>query len=118
MWGKIVLTSAVAAASIATSAPAQALPGNCVQQRWGFLGSQLRLICDDPIQADGSWMRHRVIGIPAHYRNASSSCWGSGYSSNCTFYEAGWVEEYDSDDEWYSVTAATVLPDEPGHINP
>ena len=116
MWGKIVLASTVAAASIVTSAPAHALPSNCVSQPWGFLGSKIRQICDEPLEANGSWSRHRVIGVPAHYQNASSSCSGGAYYSNCTFYDAGWVEEYDTDNEWYVVSVDTVLPDEPGHI--
>ena len=59
------------------------LPTNCQQQRWGFLGSQLRAICDSPIQPDGSWMRHRIIGVPGHNEYPHSSCSSGSYSSYC-----------------------------------
>jgi len=77
-----------------------------------------------PIQPDGSWMRRRVIGIPAHYEPASSSCSGGAYYSKCTFYPGGWVDAYPGgwvdaqimDDETYPVRPDTVLPDKPGHM--
>ncbi len=92
------------------------IPPNCQQQPWGFLGHKVRSICDGPIQPDGSWMRRRIVGIPGHYEYPSSSCSGGSYSSYCTFYPGGWVDEVDSDDETYPVTPDTVLPDEPGHL--
>ena len=92
------------------------LPPNCQQQRWGFFGSQLRQICDGPIRPDGSWMRHRVVGVPEHYVYPHTSCSSGSYSSYCTFYPGGWVDEVDTDDETYLVTPDTVLPDEPGHL--
>jgi hypothetical protein len=92
------------------------IPPNCQEQPWGFLGSMVRAICDGPIQPDGSWMRHRVIGVPAHYEYPSSSCSGGVYSSYCTYYPGGWVDEVDTDNEIYPVTLETVLPDEPGHL--
>ena len=61
-------------------------------------------------------MRHRVIGVPAHYEDPSSSCSGGEYYSNCTFYPGGWVDAQISDDETYPVRLNTVLPDEPGHM--
>jgi hypothetical protein len=104
-------------ASVAIHAPAaKAEPPNCQTSPWGFLGSQRREICDGPVQPDGSWMRHRVIGIPAHYENPSSSCYGDEGYSNCTFYPGGWVDDQISDDETYPVNPDTVLPDEPGHL--
>lgn len=69
-----------------------------------------------PIQPDGSWMRRRVIGIPAHYEPASSSCSGGAYYSKCTFYSGGWVDAQIMDDETYPVRPDTVRPDEPGHM--
>ena len=78
MIGKRVLSGAMAAAAALTPAPAaHAMPPNCTQQPWGFMGSQQRAICDGPIQADGSWMRRRVIGVPAHYEYPHTSCYGS-----------------------------------------
>jgi hypothetical protein len=92
------------------------VPANCNQKPWGFLGSKTRLICDGPIRPDGSWMRIRIIGIPAHYANPSSSCSGGEYYSNCTYYPGGYVPEQDSDNETYPVRQDTVLADEPGHM--
>lgn len=102
-----------------TTAPAHAdaVPPNCQVVPWGFLGlTQKRAICGGPIQPGGSWMRHRTIGVPRHYAYPSRSCSSDSYSSYCTYYPGGWVDEVDSDDETYSVTADTVLPDEPGHL--
>jgi class 3 adenylate cyclase len=45
-----------------------------------------------------------------------TNCYGGAYSSSCTYYPGGWIEEYDTDDEIYVVTPDTVLPDEPGHL--
>jgi hypothetical protein len=107
---------AAAAISLAPSANASPIPQGCEAIPWGFLGTQTRQICDGPIQADGSWLRHRMIGVPAHYRNPSSSCSGGAYYSNCTYYPGGWVGDQISEDQTYPVTADTVLPDEPGHL--
>jgi hypothetical protein len=100
-----------------TMAPtAAAIPPNCQTAPWGFLGSQTRQICDGAIRADGSWLRRRVVGVPAHYVNASSSCYSGSYSSHCTYYPGGWADDQISSDETYPVTVETVLPDEPGHL--
>ena len=93
-----------------------AAPPGCEQIAWGFLGSQQRLICDGPIRADGSWERSRVIGVPEHYRNASTECYGGSYSSSCTFYPAGWVDQVTVEDTSYIVFPFNVLPNEPGHL--
>ena len=113
---KIALATAVAALVFTPATPAHAIPANCQAVPWGFLGSQVRAICDGPILTDGSWMRHRVVGVPAHTEYPHSSCTSSTYSSNCTYYPGGYVPEVDSDDEWYAVRPETVLPDEPGHL--
>ncbi|KAB7756759.1 CDGP domain-containing protein [Mycolicibacterium mucogenicum] len=113
---RLLIITGVLGAAITAAPASHALPPNCVQQPWGFLGSQVRTICDDPIRADGSWMRARVIGVPRHYEYPSSSCSGSAYYSNCTFYPGGWVEAVFSDREMYEVRPETVLPDEPGHL--
>jgi hypothetical protein len=112
-----LLGAGIAAATIgAAPAKANPIPPNCVSQPWGFLGLKTREICDGPIQPDGSWMRHRMIGIPGHYEYPSSSCSSGEYSSHCTFYPGGWVDDQVSDDETYPVRSETVLPDEPGHM--
>lgn len=111
------LMAATGIGGFASPAHANPVPPNCEKHPWGFLGlTKVRFICDDPIQPDGSWMRTRIIGMPAHYQNASSSCSGSAYYSNCTYYPGGWVEAQIDDNETYSVRADTVLADEPGHL--
>jgi hypothetical protein len=119
MLSRAVLIAAGSAslliAGVAPAAKAD-VPPNCEISQWGFLGSKTREICDGPILPDGSWMRRRMIGIPAHYENPSSSCSGDGYSSNCTYYPGGWIGDQFSDNETYPVTPDTVLPDEPGHL--
>jgi hypothetical protein len=92
------------------------VPPNCEAKPWGFLGTKTRIICDDPIRPDGSWNRERFIGIPRHYENASSHCSSSDYSSDCTYYPAGWVDTVTTSDDTYLVRADNVLPDEPGHM--
>ncbi|MBB2992487.1 hypothetical protein FHR72_003988 [Mycolicibacterium iranicum] len=123
---KGVYTALTTAAAIASSvsivglAPSANAQQNCFtdQVRRGIFGLQFltRTMCDGPVLPDGSWMRHRLIGIPAHYRNASSSCTSGTYTSNCTYYEAGWVREQIYEEDFYPVRPETVLPDEPGHI--
>jgi hypothetical protein len=82
-----LLGAGIAAATIgAAPAKANPVPPNCEKRPWGFLGLKDRIICDDPIRPDGSWMRTRIVGIPAHYENPSSSCSSGEYYSNCTFY--------------------------------
>ncbi len=109
--------TALALAGTALAAPtASALAPGCMSQPWGFLGSQTRQLCDGPIQPDGSWMRHRIVGRAAYWSYPHSSCSYGSYSSSCTYDPGGYVPEYDSDDEWHPVTPDTVLPDEPGHI--
>lgn len=116
----LAATLAAAAIIAAPAAHADPIPGhpNCDKRFWGLSldGAQVRVICDGPIQADGSWMRHRVEAVPRHYVNPSSSCSTGSYSSYCTYYEGGWADEVDNDDETYPVRPDTVLPDEPGHL--
>ena len=115
----VVTGLAMAAAVVAlmlTPPEVHAAPAGCEQIPWGFLGTQQRLICDGPVRPDGSWERTRTIGVPAHYRNASSSCYGGSYSSSCTFYPAGWVEQVTVEDTSYIVFPFNVLPNEPGHL--
>jgi hypothetical protein len=95
---------------------ANPLPANCSVAPWGFLGSKTREICDGPVQSDGSWMRTRLIGVPAHYVNPSESCSGGQYYSNCAFYPGGYVSDQYSDNETYPVRPDNVLPDEPPHL--
>lgn len=110
---------ALAGATIAAPA-ASADPPGCQVVLWGFLGSQRRAICDEPVRADGSWIRHRLIAVPAHY--VPMMCFTSGggswsYSSSYTSCSGGYYQPYtEVDNEVYLVTPDTVLPDEPGHL--
>ena len=104
---------------LAPTASANPVPGhpNCVTDPWGFLGlTQKRIICDGPIQGDGSWMRRRWQGTPAHYVSPSSSCSYGSYSSYCSYSQGGWVDDDIKDDETYVVTPDTIVPGEPGHL--
>lgn len=118
LLGLVTVGAGIAAAIIApATAHADQAIGNCLVTPWGIFGlTQKRIICDQPIRPDGSWMRERMIGTPAHYEPATTSCSGGSYYSRCTTYPGGWVEEQVADDETYPVTPSTVLPDEPGHL--
>lgn len=106
-----------AATTAAPHANAEPLPANCANDPWGFLGlTQRRLICDGAIQPDGSWMRHRITGTPAHYQPSTTSCSGGRYYTNCSSYPGGWVDTQVTDDEVYPVTPDSVPGGEPGHL--
>lgn len=116
------LTMVLAAAAVLTGtgvgwgiAEASATPANCEVLKWGFLGSQRRVICDGPLQADGSWMRRRIVFTPAHTTPGYSYCSGGSYSY-CTYYPPQWVDDQIWGDDYYLVTPETVLRDEPGHL--
>jgi hypothetical protein len=103
-------------AGIGWATEAKAIPPGCQLVPWGFLGTQRRALCDGPIQPDGSWMRRRIEFYPAHYVPASSSCSGGSYSTYCTYYPGGYVDDQITDDETCPVRPETVLPDEPGDL--
>ncbi|QNJ58293.1 hypothetical protein SEA_ELLIE_70 [Mycobacterium phage Ellie] len=110
--------AAVAAAASLTAAPpsyADDYDPGCKDERWGFLGSSRRLICDGPVQPDGSWMRSREFYIPAHRKPLRTTCSGS-YSVTCTTTGGYFVDEKSDGIEVYRVTPETLLADEPGHI--
>jgi hypothetical protein len=112
----IAIATSLPLASLTLATPANAIPSNCQSQPWGFLGTQIRAICDSPISPNGSWMRHRVEGYPAYWAKPSTHCSFGDYSSDCYYDAGGYVAERDTDDETYPVTPDTVLPDEPGHL--
>lgn len=110
---------AVAGGSVfgAFVATAHADPPGCVTDPWGFLGSQRRTICDQPMLANGGWKRGRVIWTPAHQVPLNCFTSGSRYSSftNC---DGGYfVAEQRGDIDVYLVMPDTVPPGEPGHID-
>ncbi len=91
-----------------TAPVTQAYEPGCVEQFWMYgLRGTTRIICDGPIQGDGSWVRARGFFAPERY--VPMSC--SRYS--CT--GGYWLDEFDKRDT-YIVTPQTVLPDEPGHV--
>lgn len=103
--------AAIVAAAVAVAPNANATPG-CESIPWGFLASQVRTLCDGPIQADGSWMRTRVIWVPAH--QVPFRCTYGTYSSSCT--GGYFVDDSIVSSERYPVRPETVLPDEPGYL--
>lgn len=111
----IIAGAALALAPAANANPVPGMP-NCDRVPWGFLGSQVRAICDTPIRADGSWDRTRVVVTPAHTTPLMTSCSGGSYSMFCSTYGGQFVPLTVTDNETYPVTADTVLPDEPGHL--
>uniref|UniRef100_A0AAU8GRR5 CDGP domain-containing protein n=1 Tax=Mycobacterium phage Pharb TaxID=3136626 RepID=A0AAU8GRR5_9VIRU len=115
---RVGLAAAAVAVAAVTSAPIASAdydPG-CKVDLWGFLGSSRRLICDGPLQPDGSWMRSREFYVPAHHVPLRTTCSGS-YSVTCTT-TGGYFQERQSDGiEVYPVTPATLLGDEPPHLD-
>lgn len=101
----------------AATAHADPTPPNCEVHPWGFLGlTQKRIICDDPIRADGSWTRRRIIGTPAYYQDETTNCYGGSYYMRCTTSPGGPVEATIQSDDTYPVTADNVPAGEPGHM--
>lgn len=105
--------SAVMGASLATTANADVQLG-CESIPWGFLGTQTRSICDGPIQPDGSWVRFRMVWIPAHQVPVRTSC--GTYS--CSTSGGYWQDEQVFEKVKYPVTPVTVVPGEPGWLPP
>ena len=113
MW--ITGLAAIGAAGFMIAVPPHAHADNtlgCQTDRWGFLGSQRRTLCDTPRAADGSWNRVRMVWTPAHY--VPFSCYGGAYYSSCS---GGYsVNESVQTKETYPVNDGNVLPDEPGWL--
>ena len=83
----------------------QEVPG-CIDQPWMLgLRAATRVICDSPLNPDGSWERRRGFFAPAYTRTTCGT-----YS--CTSYTVPELRDV----EEYRVTPDTVLPDEPGWI--
>jgi hypothetical protein len=116
MRGKLVCAivgMAFAGMGLAPSANADVQPG-CQNDRWGFLGTQTRSICDGPKEADGSWVRYRMVWIPAHRVPLSTSC--GSYS--CYTSGGYWQDEQVFEKVKYPVTPDTVVPGEPDWLPP
>ena len=113
---KIAVVAAVTAVTSLVCAPtanAEVQPG-CQDDLWGFLGSQTRSICDSPKAADGSWIRFRVVWVPAHNVPIRTSC--SSYS--CTTTGGYFQPEQVFEKVKYPVTDDTVVPGEPPWLPP
>ncbi len=113
---KLATVLAAAAASGAIAAPpanADVQPG-CESIPWGFLGTQTRSICDGPLQADGSWVRFRMVWVPAHQVPVRTSCG----TYICTTSGGYWQDEQVFEKVKYPVTPDTVVPGEPGWLPP
>jgi hypothetical protein len=107
----------IAAASFAApTANAEEYDIGCDFIRWGFLGGQVRMICDGPRRPDGSWQRGRMIFVPAHVNPARSTCSSGSYSSTCTYREKEYVDQREIEKVFYDVTDDTVPPGEPGWL--
>lgn len=110
--GILAATVVLVGCAIGWAARADAAPGvGCETIRWGFLGSQLRTVCDTPRRPDGSWTRAREVWVPAGWVRGYCSF---GYFSSCSqgYYRERGTVAY----EEYPVTDGTVLPDEPGWL--
>jgi hypothetical protein len=113
--GLFAATLTAVATLVALVPATEANPGmGCESIHWGFLGSQLRTICDGPMQPDGSWQRARIVCVPAHY--VPVTCSSGTYYSSCS----GGYNVWDTyvAKESYVVTPDTVLPDEPAWLPP
>lgn len=108
-----VSMAAIAGMAWAPQANADVHPG-CQNDRWGFLGLQTRSICDGPKQADGSWVRFRMVWVPAHQVPISTSC--DEYS--CSTSGGYWQDEQVFEKVKYPVTPDTVVPGEPDWLPP
>lgn len=80
------------------------------------LSPSVRKICDSPIEADGSWLRARMFWQPQFQH---SSCGGVYYPGGQCPPGASYdvIPEYTGPWEVYRVTAETIPPGEPGHLD-
>lgn len=99
--------------TLAPPANADVQPG-CQHDRWGFLGTQTRSICDGPQLPDGSWVRYRIVWIPAHTVPVTTSC--GSYS--CSTSGGYWQDEQVFEKVKYPVRPETVVAGEPGWLPP
>ncbi len=111
-----LVATMIAASGLIFAAPAKAdYEIGCEHSRWGFLGSELRTICDGPRETDGSWERGRVISKGGYWKPAQTTCSGT-YSVTCTHYEKTYIERVEIEKVFYTVTDAAIPPGEPGWL--
>lgn len=113
-----LLITLFAALAVLGAAPASAdpepLPSYCEQVPVFGLNPYIRTICDQPIEADGSWMRARL----SHYlQSTRSSCNGIYYQGGCPYWMQHDVVPERVVEDRYRVTPDTIPPGEPGHLD-
>ncbi len=90
------------------------MPPNCQEAPVFGVNPFIRTICDGPMEADGSWMRHRL----SHYLPSTRSTCQGGIlvQGGCPV----WLpHDYVPEryvEEQYRVTPDTIPPGEPGYL--
>jgi hypothetical protein len=101
----------------AAPAAADDPPPGCERVPIFGLNPQVRKICDDPIQPDGSWVRARQFSFPSV---RETKCAGNYYSiSVCPpslIYRVD-VPKWEGPIDTYIVTPDTIPAGEPGHLD-
>ncbi|MBV0920670.1 hypothetical protein KC238_25775 [Mycobacteroides chelonae] len=97
----------------ATPAKADPPPPGCARVPLLGLNPQILEMCDSPILPDGSWERARRYWHPQYVH---SSCGGVYYYGGCPQWAHDVIPAERSGIETYTVTADTIPPGEPGHI--
>lgn len=120
---KALAASAAVAAGLLIAPPAYADDFN------GFSGCEsvpifgidpyIRKICDDPLEADGSWVRYRQRVDTGGWRLSCNSGLAYISLSDCplTMQQRTWYPTVFSDVDVYALTADIVPPGEPGHLD-
>lgn len=108
------------AAVCAAPASADDPPPGCERVPIFGLSPQVRKICDEPVQPDGSWVRARQFSHPEFVH---STCGDYGYMTRTGYVCPWWaprdaVPAHEGPIETYVVTADTIPPGEPGHLGP
>lgn len=117
-WGMMAAAAAVTAGLWAAPAGADPPPPGCERVPIFGINPQVREICDEPIQPDGSWMRWRWFSHPEFVH---STCGDYGQFVGGSYYCPPWaphdtIPAYEGPIETYVVTPDTIPPGEPGHI--
>lgn len=109
----VVVAICVAALMFSPSANADPPPPGCARVPLLGLNPQILEMCDGPINPDGSWERARRYWHPQYVH---SSCGGVYYYGGCPQWAHDVIPAERSGIETYTVTADTIPPGEPGHI--
>lgn len=119
---RLLAALAAAATMLICAAPASAdpPPPGCQRDPLYGLNPQIREVCDEPIQPDGSWTRWRQFSHP-EFVHSTCGQYGHFLGSSGEYYCPPWapkdtIPAEQSPVETYVVTADTVPPGEPGYI--